>query len=81
LCQTGGTLIACRDALFAKGAKKVSAYCTHAIFPQDSWKKFTEKDIFDTFWISNSCPTMAERLRDKKPFKVIDITADFAAQL
>jgi len=81
LCQTGGTLIACRDALMAKGAKKVSAYCTHAIFPSESWKKFTDKEIFESFWITNSCPSMAERLHDKKPFKVIDISANFAALL
>jgi len=81
LCQTGGTLVACRDALLAKGAKKVSAYCTHAIFPKESWKRFTEKDIFETFWITNTCPVMAASLHDKKPFKVIDITPHFASLL
>jgi len=82
LCQTGGTLVSCRDALFAKGARKVSAYCTHAIFPKESWKRFTEKeDIFETFWITNSCPLMAQTLHNKKPFKIIDITEHFAGQI
>ena len=81
LCQTGGTLIACRDALLAKGATHVSAYCTHAIFPKESWKKFTERDVFDTFWITNTCPTMAKTLEGKKPFKIIDIAAHFATYI
>jgi len=81
LCQTGGTLVACRDALIAKGARKVSAYCTHAIFPQESWKRFVDKDTFETFWITNTCPTTANTLRDKKPFKLIDISEHFATQI
>jgi len=81
LCQTGGTLIACRDVLFAKGARKVSAYCTHAIFPKESWKRFTEKDVFETFWITNTYPVVAQELSGKKPFKVIDITEHFASQI
>lgn len=79
LCQTGGTLIACRDALLAQGATSVSAYCTHAIFPKESWKKFTESDVFATFWITNSCPIMAKLLQGKKPFKVLDISEHFSS--
>jgi phosphoribosylpyrophosphate synthetase len=37
----GGTLIECKNALIKQGAKDVSAYVTHAIFPGDSWKRFT----------------------------------------
>lgn len=41
IAHAGGTLIECRNALVKKGATKVSAYVTHAIFPCDSWRKFT----------------------------------------
>jgi phosphoribosylpyrophosphate synthetase len=34
-------LIECKNALLKQGATDVSAYVTHAIFPEDSWKRFT----------------------------------------
>eukprot|EP00386_Alphamonas_edax_P007918 GDKI01026178.1.p1 GENE.GDKI01026178.1~~GDKI01026178.1.p1 ORF type:complete len:363 (-),score=116.91 GDKI01026178.1:232-1320(-) len=40
LIKTGGTLIECAKALRKAGARHVSAYVTHGVFPQDSWKRF-----------------------------------------
>lgn len=40
LVQTGGTLLECAKTLRAGGASAVSAYVTHAVFPNDSWKRF-----------------------------------------
>lgn len=40
LIQTGGTMLECIKACKSAGAIKVSAYCTHAVFPCDSWKFF-----------------------------------------
>jgi len=40
LVQSGGTLIECARELLRNGAACVSAYVTHAIFPQDSYRKF-----------------------------------------
>jgi phosphoribosylpyrophosphate synthetase len=42
LVQSGGTLIECAAALRKAGATKVSAYVTHAIFPNESYKKFID---------------------------------------
>jgi phosphoribosylpyrophosphate synthetase len=40
LVKTGGTLVECKNALLRAGASKVSAYVTHAVFPQNSWQRF-----------------------------------------
>eukprot|EP00727_Mastigamoeba_balamuthi_P008651 m51a1_g4408 putative protein (327) ;mRNA; r:431640-432996 len=77
LVKTGGTLIECKDALFAHGAAKVSAYVTHAVFPQESWRRFTEPaegaTRFDKFYITNSCARTSETLRGKDPFVVLSL--------
>ncbi|XP_065322432.1 uncharacterized protein LOC135929673 isoform X2 [Gordionus sp. m RMFG-2023] len=41
LVMTGGTLLECAKLLISNGAKDVSAYVTHAVFPNESWKLFT----------------------------------------
>lgn len=55
LVQSGGTLLACKDALLASGAASVSAYATHGVFPKDAWKKFVDTG-FARIWITDSCP-------------------------
>eukprot|EP01098_Paradermamoeba_levis_P009505 TRINITY_DN3970_c0_g1_i1.p1 TRINITY_DN3970_c0_g1~~TRINITY_DN3970_c0_g1_i1.p1 ORF type:complete len:355 (-),score=97.73 TRINITY_DN3970_c0_g1_i1:10-942(-) len=76
LVQSGGTLIECRGALLAHGARSVCAYVTHAIFPKESWKKFLANDglppPFETFYITDSCPTAAI-LKTQPPFKVLSL--------
>ncbi|KAF7809329.1 ribose-phosphate pyrophosphokinase 4-like [Senna tora] len=42
LVQSGGTLIECQKVLAAHGAKKISAYVTHGIFPNKSWARFQQ---------------------------------------
>lgn len=82
LVQTGGTLIECKNALLARGAVCVSAYVTHAVFPKESWKRFTEPKEsnggFKTFYITDSIPTTAHLLHDKKPFVVIPLAGSIA---
>jgi len=81
LVKTGGTLIECREALRKRGAKCVSAFVTHAVFPLDSWKRFVdppEDQGFAIFYITNSCPKMAELLKDKKPFRIISLAQSVA---
>eukprot|EP01097_Dermamoeba_algensis_P006008 TRINITY_DN3785_c0_g1_i1.p1 TRINITY_DN3785_c0_g1~~TRINITY_DN3785_c0_g1_i1.p1 ORF type:complete len:360 (+),score=53.77 TRINITY_DN3785_c0_g1_i1:163-1080(+) len=77
LVQTGGTLLECSHALKVAGALSVSAYVTHAIFPNNSWKKFLPdpsegKESFHTFYTTDSCPT-AKILEDKKPFHILSL--------
>src|SRR5262249_15958146 len=40
LVKTGGTLIECKQVLLANQAAAVSAFVTHAVFPQESYKRF-----------------------------------------
>jgi hypothetical protein len=40
LVQTGNTLLECARVLKEAGALEVSAYVTHAVFPNESWRKF-----------------------------------------
>jgi len=78
LVQSGGTLDECRKALISNGAKKVSAYVTHAVFPNEGYCKFFEggeRAGFENFYITNTIPSVAEKVRGKKPFQVIDIDA------
>ena len=36
----GGTLIECQRLLATQGAAHVSAYVTHGVFPNESWRRF-----------------------------------------
>jgi len=85
LIKTGGTIIECNRALRKFGATHVSAFVTHAIFPGGSWKKFTEPKEsdpkFDIFYLTNSCPIMANQLRDIAPFKVLELAPSIVTLL
>ncbi len=73
-------MIECKNALLANGADHVSAYVTHAVFPQDSWKRFVEQkpDQFRTFYVTDSCPEVTQGLKDKKPFVVLPLAPGIA---
>mmetsp|Transcript_30035 Transcript_30035/g.35684 ORF Transcript_30035/g.35684 Transcript_30035/m.35684 type:complete len:336 (-) Transcript_30035:16-1023(-) len=65
LVQTGGTLFECGKALKAAGANSVSAYCTHAVFPKESWKRFDtggDRACFKKFWVTDSIPHQTRNL-------------------
>ena len=38
--RAGGTLIECQKLLATQGAAHVSAYATHGVFPNESWRRF-----------------------------------------
>jgi len=75
LVKTGGTLIECKGAILKHGAKNVSAFVTHSIFPQESWRKFTEEkpDQFTYFYTTDSCPETISVIKDKKPFIILPL--------
>ena len=72
LAMSGGTLLECRRALREGGARAVSAYVTHAVFPQEAWRKFT-KAGFDRFWVTDSVPGQAAILAGRSPFEVLSL--------
>lgn len=80
LVQSGGTMLECAKTLRSFGAVAVSGFVTHAIFPQDSWKKFVlpsdggiaDEQVFRTFWMTNSHPT-ANKIANIPPFKMLSL--------
>jgi len=83
LVQTGGTLIECKNALVAAGATSVGCFVTHAVFPNQSWKRFTPEagQDFDTFYVTDSCTDTVKQLRGRKPFEVISLANDIVRRL
>ena len=85
LVQSGGTLIECQKVLAAQGAAHVSAYVTHGVFPQESFRRFLPEgtggaqDGFKYFWLTDSCPHTAEAVQELAPFKVLTL-ADVIAE-
>ncbi|MFW5730987.1 MAG: ribose-phosphate diphosphokinase [Desulfonatronovibrionaceae bacterium] len=80
LVMTGGTLLKCRQALAEAGAARVSAYVTHGVFPEDSWKRFTAQD-FEHFFITDSCPLSAARVQEHRPFEILSLHQDMAHRI
>lgn len=78
LVQTGGTLAECAEVLLRKGATKVSAYVSHAVFPNKAWKRFSTKHagdraVFDRIWVTNSIPVTTTELPIDDVFEVLDL--------
>jgi hypothetical protein len=72
--QTGGTLINCAECVKKAGAVAVSCFVTHAVFPNQSWKKFvTGTGPFETFFITDSIPQVSKELASQPPFQVISL--------
>uniref|UniRef100_A0A1D1XSN5 ribose-phosphate diphosphokinase n=1 Tax=Anthurium amnicola TaxID=1678845 RepID=A0A1D1XSN5_9ARAE len=87
LVQSGGTLIECQKVLAAHGAKKVSAYVTHGIFPNRSWERFQHdngvgpENGLSFFWITDSCPLTVKEVKNRRPFEVLSLSGSIAAAL
>ncbi|KAD2803974.1 hypothetical protein R6Q59_031812 [Mikania micrantha] len=87
LVQSGGTLIECQKMLAKHGAKKVSAYVTHGVFPKRSWERFKHDtggqpdNGLTFFWITDSCPMTVKEVKDKPPFEVLSLASSIAATL
>ena len=69
-----------------QGAAHVSAYVTHGVFPNQTWKRFSRAgngtgDGFKYFWITDSCATTAAALADHEPFEILSLADPIAAAL
>jgi len=80
LAMSGGTLLECGRVLRESGARAVSAYVTHAVFPQDAWRNFTQAG-FERFWVTDSVPRQAAVLAGQPPFEVLSLDTAIAALL
>jgi ribose-phosphate pyrophosphokinase len=80
LTQTGGTQLECRVALMKAGAREVSAFVTHGVYANDSWKKFIGPNLFKHVWFTDSCPSTVEATKSIPEFEVLSL-APLIAQL
>ncbi|XP_078440735.1 phosphoribosyltransferase family protein isoform X2 [Wolffia australiana] len=86
LVQSGSTLIECQKVLAAYGAAKVSAYVTHAVFPNRSWERFVGKNTdgeepLAFFWVTDSCPRTVKDIQANSPFEVLSLAESIAGAL
>ena len=67
------------QVLKTKGAHAISLYVTHAVFPEQSWERFTnDKEVdINTFWITDSLPHAIE-IAQHLPFKLISLSEAIA---
>ena len=66
------------------GAAGVSAFVAHGVFPKEAWKRFArggDRDVFDTFYLTNSIPTTTDRLPKDDVYEVIDLTDQIVEDL
>ncbi|KHJ48550.1 ribose-phosphate diphosphokinase [Trichuris suis] len=81
LVQSGGTLLEAGKVLQSNGAIRLSCFVTHAVFPQESWKKFLPSkngtSLFDDIWITDSLPH-AREICKHKPFNLLSLDSMIA---
>ena len=75
LIQSGGTLIKAAEFLRELGAKSVSWYATHGVFPNDSYKKLCES--LDMLYVTDSIPENNIRANDIENMQVISLQSDY----
>eukprot|EP01126_Amoeba_proteus_P048109 TRINITY_DN5544_c0_g1_i19.p2 TRINITY_DN5544_c0_g1~~TRINITY_DN5544_c0_g1_i19.p2 ORF type:complete len:130 (-),score=23.33 TRINITY_DN5544_c0_g1_i19:329-718(-) len=78
LVRSGGTLLSCREVLKAAGASKVSCFVTHACFSEDGHTRFLGREIFEKFYVTDSCPLVTNKLVGQDPFEVISLSSSIA---
>ena len=86
LCQIFMRAQSARRAnLVLQGADCVSAYVTHGVFPNESWRRFTKcngtADAFRFFWITDSCPRTVQALEGQAPYEIISLAGPIMAAL
>jgi non-canonical (house-cleaning) NTP pyrophosphatase len=74
LVQSGGTLVECKKALESYGYFKISAYVTHSVFPNESWKKIIDNKFYK-FYTTNSVPETTDKLEKipNTPFMILKL--------
>ncbi len=75
LIQSWGTLIKAAEYLRELGAKSVSGYATHGIFPGDSHIKLAE--ALDVLYVTDSIPENIERASKIENMEIISLRSDF----
>lgn len=71
LIQTGGTIRESANKLRDMGAKNVSAYATHGVFPNNSHERLVES--LDCLYVTDSIPCNRERFQGNEKVEVLSI--------
>ena len=81
MVRKGDTLINCAKALDEAGAYSVSAYVTHGVFPEESWKNF-RNGTFNKIWVTDSCLS-AQFFRRAlvHPFEILSLSSLIAKEI
>ncbi|MEY4584879.1 MAG: hypothetical protein RJB10_1376 [Pseudomonadota bacterium] len=66
MIDTAGTLVKAAEVLKERGAKKVYAYCTHAVFSGPAIERIANGDALDEVVITNTIPLSPEAATCKK---------------
>lgn len=74
LAQTCGTLIESAKLLRAQWAKSVSAFITHWVFPEESYKKLSE--VVDNLYVTDSIPANNERAAEVPNMHIVSLQQD-----
>lgn len=67
LTRTGGTLLECAKALKEHQAKEISIFVSHAVFPQQQWRKFVDNDLIHRFYTTDSVPNVTQEMQAADP--------------
>lgn len=61
-------------AIVSQGSTQISIFVTHAVFPGESWKKFTNCSELplSNFWITDSIPHSFD-IAQHSPFKLLSL--------
>jgi ribose-phosphate pyrophosphokinase len=80
MCRNGDTLINCAKTLREEGASYLSAYITHGVFPDESWKKL--QVTIDKIWVTDSC-LVAQDLGFNRiqPFEILSLSSLIAQEI
>lgn len=84
LVQSGSTLYECAVELRNSGAKSVSGFVVHAVFPKQCWRRFLrggDRAVFDRFWLTNSNPAVCDPIPQDDIFEVVDLTPQILKDL
>ena len=84
LVQTGGTLYETAAKLRAAGAKSVSGFAIHAVFPNESWRRFLAngaESVFTRFWLTNSNPAVCKGIPNGDVFEMLDLAPQIVRDL
>lgn len=71
LIRTGGTIREAADLLRKRGAKSVTAFAPHGVFPEGSHAKLAEH--LDSLIVTDTLPENRERARDVANLRVVSI--------